>query len=267
MWIETTCRLELDYLYATHLILMLRPRSGAGQWVAAESYDFSHTVDVAEYTDQYGNLCQKLTAPSGGFVIETSATVNTAERSDVGHGDRFVDIALLPEETLRYLVPSRYCESDRFGAQAIEVAGIEKPGYDQVANIVDWIRSQVMYAPGTSALPCTALEILEEGRGVCKDLAHLGVAMCRSISIPARFVVGYLHGLEPMDLHAWFEAYIGGRWYTFDPTQSDLTGARVSIAYGRDAADVAIYHQFGPPARFTDMQVSVSKISRDSRLP
>ncbi|MBT4161779.1 MAG: transglutaminase family protein, partial [Gammaproteobacteria bacterium] len=121
-------------------------------------------------------------------------------------------------------------------------------------------REEVAYAPGTSSTPCSASEILETGAGVCKDLAHLAVAMCRSISIPARFVVGYLHGLEPMDLHAWFEAYVGDRWYTFDPTQKDLRGARVSIAYGRDAADVAIYHQFGPPAIYTDMTVSVKEI-------
>jgi len=106
----------------------------------------------------------------------------------------------------------------------------------------------------------SACEILTQGEGVCKDLAHLGIAMCRSISIPARFVFGYLHGLEPMDLHAWFEVYVGDRWYAFDPTQDSLEGARVAIAYGRDAADVAIYHQFGPPARFTDMQVSVREI-------
>ena len=97
--------------------------------------------------------------------------------------------------------------------------------------------------------------------GVCRDLAHLGIALCRSISIPARLVVGFLYGLEPMDLHAWFEAYVGGRWYTFDPTEEVIRGGRIAVAYGRDAADVAVYHQFGPPAVFSSMDVRVELLA------
>ena len=96
-----------------------------------------------------------------------------------------------------------------------------------------------------------------QGHGVCRDLAHLGIALCRSISIPARMVVGFLYGLQPMDLHAWFEAYVGGKWYTFDPTEELLRGGRLAVAYGRDAADVAVYHQFGPPAIFSSIEVRV----------
>ncbi len=261
MWIEAHCRLELDYRHHTPIILMLRPRSGAGQWVAHESYEFSTEVDVNEYTDTYGNLCQKLTVPPDGFVIETSAKVSTSDRMDEGWGTPFVEIPSLPEDVLQFLLPSRYCESDRFGESSLEIAG-EGAAYDQCERIVSWIRGNIEYRPGTSAEPCSAAEIQELGFGVCKDLAHLGIAMARSISIPARMVVGYLHGLDPMDLHAWFEVFVGGRWYTFDPTQADLEGARVAIAYGKDAADVSIYHQFGPPARFTDMAVEVREIER-----
>lgn len=263
MWVDTSCRLELDYVVATPVILMLRPKSGASQWVSRETFEFSKPVDVVQYTDQYGNLNQRLTVPSDGFVIETHARVNTADFMDVAPGEPFVPIPELPDDVLQYLAPSRYCESDRFGEQALAIAGDKAPGYGQVENITGWIREHVTYAPGTSATPCSASEIIQLKQGVCKDLAHLGIAMCRSISIPARFVDGYLLGLEPMDLHAWFEAYVGGRWYAFDPTQPDLSGARVAIAYGRDAADVAIYHQFGPPARYTDMQVSVSAVKPD----
>lgn len=257
MWVDTSCRLELDYVVATPVILMLRPRSGASQWVSRETFEFSVPTDVVQYTDEFGNLNQRLTVPADGFVIETSSRVNTADEMDVGHDEPFVPIPELPEDVLQYLSPSRYCESDRFGLKALELAGDRAPGYAQVANINNWIRDNVVYDPGTSAMPCSASEISAAGHGVCKDMAHLGIAMCRSISIPARYVYGYLLGLEPMDLHAWFEVYVGGRWFTFDPTQTDLSGARVAIAYGRDAADVAIYHQFGPPARFTDMKVSV----------
>ena len=257
MWVRTNCRLELDYQVPTPLILMLRPRSGAGQWVSDESYRFSAEVEVLEYSDQYGNLCQRLTAPADGFIIETSATVSAPVSMDSGNDEGFVKISHLPEEVLRYLQPSRYCESDRMGATSIEIAGQSAAGYAQVANIVNHIRDSVAYRPGSSLEPRSAEEILRQGSGVCKDLAHAGIAMCRSISIPARFVVGYLHGLEPMDLHAWFEAYVGDRWFTFDPTQPNLDGVRVAIAYGRDAADVSIYHQFGPPARSTSMTVDI----------
>lgn len=263
MWVNTSCRLELDYVVATPVILMLRPRSGAGQWVSRETFEFSVPTEVIQHTDQFGNLNQRLTVPADGFVIETTARVNTAKQMDVGAADPFVPIPELPEDVLQYLAPSRYCESDRFGPKTLSIAGEETPGYEQVARITDWIRENVAYAPGTSSVPCSASEIEGQGSGVCKDLAHLGIAMCRSISIPARFVDGYLLGLEPMDLHAWFEAFVGGRWYAFDPTQRDLSGARVAIAYGRDAADVAIYHQFGPPARFTDMKVSVAPATPD----
>ena len=92
-------------------------------------------------------------------------------------------------------------------------------------------------------------------------MAHLGIALCRALAIPARLVVGYLHTLSPMDMHAWFEAYVGGRWYTFDPTQDSLQGVRVAIAYGRDAADVAVYTQFGDPVELLRMEVSVEQLA------
>lgn len=262
MWLKATCRLELDYYVDTPVILMIRPRSGASQWISEETFHFSRAVDAVQYTDQFGNLCQKLIVPAAGFVIETSALGKTAAAMDTGHGDGFVDITALPEDVLQFLLPSRYCESDRFSEQALNIAGMDLSAYDQVANITRWVREQVSYDPGTSAVPQSAIEIAQLRSGVCKDLAHLGIAMCRSISIPARFVDGYLLGLKPMDLHAWFEAYVGGRWYAFDPTQQNLDGGRIAIAYGRDAADVAIYHQFGPAARYTDMQVDVQEVTR-----
>ena len=106
----------------------------------------------------------------------------------------------------------------------------------------------------------SAAEVNQRSDAVCRDLAHLGIACCRALTIPARMVVGYLENLKPMDLHAWFEAYVGGRWYTFDPTQDDLQGGRVAIAYGRDAADVAIYTHFGVPVELLGMDVTVNRI-------
>jgi len=241
----------------TPLILMLRPRSGMQQWVAREAYTLSPSVPVEEYTDIFGNLCQRLVAPAGEFSVHTTADVMTADVVDKAAGAFFVEVQNLPDAVLSYLLPSRYCESDRFGDLARDkVEGVQF-GYDQVYRIVDWIRNSICYTPGSSAFPLSAVEVNVQREGVCRDLAHLGIALCRSISIPARLVVGFLYGLQPMDLHAWFEAYVGGRWYTFDPTEDAPRGGRLAVAYGRDAADVAVYHQFGPPAIFSSMDVRV----------
>ncbi len=115
------------------------------------------------------------------------------------------------------------------------------------------------YVPGSGQQIISACEVNERNEAVCRDMAHLCIALARARSIPARFVVGYLEGLSPMDLHAWFEAYVGGRWYTFDPTQPNLQGGRVAIAYGRDAADVAICTQFGDPVPVVSMNVTVER--------
>lgn len=257
MWIRTTCNLEFQLVESTPLILMLRPRSGNRQWVSREVYTLSPAVPVEEYTDIFGNLCQRLVAPAGNFSVHTSADVMTADVVDKTPGAFFVEIQNLPEAVLTYLLPSRYCESDRFGDLARDIVDGVQPGYDQVHRISDWIRHSIRYLPGSSVFPLSAVEVNGQHEGVCRDLAHLGIALCRSISIPARLVVGFLYGLEPMDLHAWFEAYVGGNWYTFDPTEDVVRGGRLAVAYGRDAADVAVYHQFGPPAIFSSMYVRV----------
>jgi transglutaminase-like putative cysteine protease len=257
MWIRTTCNLNFQMGDPTPLILMLRPRSGMQQWVAQEVYTLSPSVPVVEYTDIFGNLCQRLVAPAGYFSVHTAADVLTADRVDVDSGVCFVEIRNLPDAVLLYLLPSRYCESDRFGNLARDIVEDARLGYDQVSRISNWIRGAIRYKPGTSAFPLSAVEVNLRGEGVCRDLAHLGIALCRSISIPARLVVGFLYGLEPMDLHAWFEAYVGDRWYTFDPTEKLIRGGRLAVAYGRDAADVSVYHQFGPPAITTSMEVRV----------
>jgi transglutaminase-like putative cysteine protease len=212
---------------------------------------------VAEYTDNYGNLCQRLIAPPGEFFIRTSADIHTVEGLDVHPGARFEEIQDLPNEVLTYLLPTRYCESDRFIDLGREIVADAAPGYDQVAAIVAWIRNNIRFNPDSPHFQLSAVEVNQQGEGVCRELAHLGIALCRGLCIPARMVVGYLHELEPMDFHAWFEAYVGGRWYTFDPTQPQPKGGRVTVAYGRDATDVAIFTQFGPALYPRVMSVSV----------
>lgn len=257
MWLKTSCRLTFEIDFPTPFVLMLRPRSGAQQWIAYEEYLLEPSVPAIEFTDDYGNLCQRLVAPPGAFKIYTSSKIMTADNVDIAPGGAFVDVQNLPDDVLKYLLPSRFCESDHFNEMALTLTANQQFGYDQVAEIERWLRYSIKFQPGSSTTPLSATEVNNKGVGVCRDLTHLGVALCRSLSIPARVVVGYLYGLEPMDLHAWFEAYVADRWYTFDATQEVKTGGYVAIAYGRDAADVAIYNQFGPAVYPIEQNVCV----------
>ena len=261
MWLTASCFLEFQIPVPTPFLLMLRPRSGLQQWIAREEYVLSPSVPAVEFTDSFGNLCQRLVAPAGYFSVRTSVDIETAKASDTAPGAHFIEVQQLPDETLPFLYPSRYCESDRFTQMAASLVSDRAPGYDQCTAIVDYIRSTIRYTPGAGQRIISASELNESRNGVCRDMAHLGIACCRALSIPARMVVGYLETREPMDLHAWFEAYVGNRWYTFDPTQVSLQGGRVAIAFGRDAADVAIYTQFGDPVELLSMNVKVAQMS------
>jgi transglutaminase-like putative cysteine protease len=261
MWLRTTCDFVFDVAVPTPFLLMLRPRSGAQQWISLEEYRLEPSVPVFEFTDIYGNLCQRLIAPPGIFSVHTAAEVMTADQVDQMPGAAFVEVQHLPNEVLIYLLPSRYCEADHFSQMTNEITAGKLLGYDQVAAIVDWLRDTIRFEPTSSHLLLSAIDVNERQWGVCRDFAHLGIAMCRSLCIPARMVVGYLHGLEPMDLHAWFEVYVGDRWYAFDATQVTMTGGYVAIAYGRDAADVAVFNQFGPSLIASRQAVSVDLLS------
>lgn len=246
MHLQTSCDLIFDISVPTPFIFMLRPRSGYQQWVEGEKYVFSPTTPVTEFTDNYGNLCQRLVAPAGVFSVFTQAELIVSDGIDKAPGGAFIEIQNLPDAVLSYLLPSRYCDSELFSEMAQEITLGQNLGYDQVVAIESWIRTCIRYELDGSDAPVSASEVNSRQYGVCRDLAHLGIALCRALTIPSRMVVGYLHGLEPMDLHAWFEAYVADRWYTFDPTQKELKGGYVVLGYGRDAADVAVYNQFGP---------------------
>lgn len=262
MWLRAACTLEFDVGVDTPFLLMIRPRSGWQQWVGSERYILTPSVPVVEFPDSFGNLCQRVVAPPGRFRVHCEAEVEAAEGCDAAPGAPFVEVQQLPEATIPFLLPSRYCESDRFYQIASSITSGALPGYDQCVAIVNHIRQRLAYVPGASGDAVSASEVYNRSQAVCRDMAHLGIALTRALSIPARMVVGYLERLQPMDLHAWFEAYVGGRWYTFDATQHDLQGGRIAIAYGRDAADVAIATQFGNPVPLVSMLVNVERMSQ-----
>ncbi len=262
MRLQAGCTLQFDAQAATPLVLMLRPRSGTGQWIETETYQMTPHVPVSEYTDSYGNLCQRLVVPEGPFEIRTEVVADVPDAIDVDKTAAYVPVEELPDGVLQFLLPSRYCESDRLGALAQDIVVGTTTGYEQVEAIRRWIHEKVTYQYGTSDASTSALVTAEKRVGVCRDFTHLGMALCRSLNIPARMVVGYLHQLDPMDLHAWFEAFLGGRWYTFDATQERPRGNRVPIAYGRDAADVALATQFGP-MKLNTMRVWVEEYQEE----
>ena len=227
-------------------VAMLRPRSGQAQWLVSESYEFDPWVPTTEYVDIYGNLCQRLVIPRGDMRIHVEAVVET-EGSIAVHADAGTTlIADLPDSALVYLLPSRYCPADKMARQARQIVRGHAPGYEQVEAIRAWIHKRIEYRYGASDASTDALDTLDAGAGVCRDYAHVGMALCRALNIPARMVVGYLYKLDPMDMHAWFEAFLDGRWYTFDATQDAPRGGRLVMAYGRDATDVALISNYGP---------------------
>ena len=263
-WLHVSCELSFDVAVSTPMVFMLRPRSNPSQWVAAEDYRLSPPLQVIEFTDGFGNLCQRMVAPVGEFRINTSADVMVADRPSVSESAAFIEIPNLPDQVLGYLLPSRYCESDRFGDMATEIVAGCAPGSAQVVAITEWVRRTIRYTPLSSTYPVSAIEVHQRGEGVCRDLAHIGIALCRALCIPARLVVGYLQNLEPMDIHAWFEVFVGDDWRTFDPISPRGAGARIAIAHGRDATDVAIYNQYGPLLLPREMRVTVEQFDRST---
>jgi len=257
MILDAACHISYHSDAPIPAVMMLRPRSGYAQWITREEYTFTPHAPVTEYTDDFGNLCQRVLIPAGNFEVQCSCRAHTADTIDVDPSAPFVPVNELPESALQFLLPSRYCQSDLLNDLAASIVGNLPPGYQQVAGIQQWLRDNLTYTPGASNAHTSALDTADSRQGVCRDYAHLGIALTRSLNIPARMVVGYLYQLDPMDLHAWFDAYIGHRWYTFDGVQKEARGNRITIGFGRDAADVALTSNYGA-LQLTSIKVTVA---------
>lgn len=264
MQLKAACTLSVTATSDCPLVAMLRPRSGQAQWIISDLYDLRPWVPTTEFVDSYGNLCQRFTVPRGRMHIGVEVTMEVDAQIAVAPDAPRTPIPELPDNVLLYLLQSRYCPSDRMVEKALAVVGDARPGYAQAERIRAWIQQHLAYRYGVSSASTDALDTLEHGAGVCRDFAHVGISLCRSLQIPARMVVGYLHGLAPMDLHAWFEAFVGGRWYTFDATQATPRGGRIVLAYGHDAADVAFISDYGAQAlQVNEMRVEVTALDEE----
>jgi transglutaminase-like putative cysteine protease len=210
-------------------------------------------VPLTTYYDAFGNLCTRLEAPPGPIRITADGVLQ-----DSGIPEREVwsaretPIASLPHDALMYLLPSRYCESDLLASEALRLFGHLQPGWSRVQAICDFVNQHVEFGYQYARCTKTARETYHERRGVCRDLAHLAIAFCRAMSIPARYATGYLGDIgvppvnAPMDFAGCMEVFLEGEWHTFDPRNNARRIGRLMIARGRDAADVAISTAFGP---------------------
>ena len=268
MKLKAHCSMTVTAYADSPVVAVLRPRSGRAQWMMSERYEIVPLVPTSEMVDPYGNLCQRFTVPQGTMRIEVEMVLQAEDHIAVQHDAHYTPVARLPDDVLHYLLPSRYCPSDKMQGQALSLVQGHAPGYAQVEAIRAWIHANIEYRYGVSTPNTDALDTLVHGAGVCRDFSHVGIALCRALKIPARVVVGYLWQLDPMDMHAWFEAFVGGRWYTFDATQSEPRGGRIVVAYGRDAADVAFISDYGAvPLQMGEMHTTVTRLDMPELAP
>ena len=209
-------------------------------------------LPTTTYRDLYGNVCRRFTAPAGDLQIWGDGTVVDSGLHDPVVSDaQEVPVPDLPDECLIYLLGSRYCETDRLSQIAWDLFGHIAPGWGRVQAICDYANQRLVFNYQTARSTRTAYEAHEERIGVCRDYAHLAIALIRCMNIPARYVNGYLGDIgvpivDPMDFSAWIEVYLGGRWMTFDPRNNIPRIGRIVVARGRDAVDVPLVNSFGP---------------------
>ena len=216
----------------------------AFQLLLTENLTFAPEVPQEKIATSKGNRIVRVEVPTGPFEMNYAATVEVS-RPSLPAVVKPDNPGRLPLTVLTYMLPSRYCESDRFAPLAWELFGKIENRAEQVREICRWVDSNLVYAPGSTDSRASAWDVWQLRKGVCRDYAHLAIALCRALSIPARYIGCYSTGLTPMDFHACFEAYLGGQWYIFDPTDQIPADNIVVIARGRDAANAALTTIFG----------------------
>ena len=207
---------------------------------------------VEEYQDCFGNICSRFLAPSGRIMLQGSTLIaDSGEPDPVEPTAQQHPVNELPPEVVQFLLPSRYCEVDRLVNTATDLFAGTAPGWGRVQAICDWVNGKVEFGYHHARATKTALDVYTERVGVCRDFQHLAITFCRCMNVPARYATGYLGDIAvpaagtPMDFSAWFEVYLGGRWWQFDARHNKRRVGRVLMATGRDAADVAITTSFG----------------------
>jgi len=252
MLIRVGYDIQFDVPGATPIVALLSVHpSRERDLIEPDEVKIEPAVTATNYLDAFGNRCTRFVAPAGRLRLTSSALVYDSGQPDaVNLSARECAVGDLPNEVLTYLLPSRYCEVDRFSNIAFELFGATRPGWARVQAICAWVHEKVTFDYSRTRPTKTALDVLTERVGVCRDFQHLAITFCRALNIPARYATGYLGDIGvptggPMDFSAWFEVYLEDRWWTFDARHNVPRVGRVLMAVGRDASDVAITTSFG----------------------
>jgi transglutaminase-like putative cysteine protease len=236
-----------------HLHPSLESQITAGNELLIEHIDglTSARVPSQIYLDSFGNRCTRFVAPTGRVRLTATSIVDVVNVADQinAHAEQ-AEVQDLPSEVLQFLLPSRYCEVDRFTPIAHDLFGGRAPGWTRASAIRDWVHEKVAFNYNNARPTKTAMDVFGERIGVCRDFQHLAITMSRCQNIPARYVAGYLGDIRAPyggvgDFSAWYEVFLDGRWMTMDARHNSPRHGRVLIATGRDAADVAMTTSFG----------------------
>ncbi|HTC51000.1 MAG TPA: transglutaminase family protein [Steroidobacteraceae bacterium] len=251
-------RFGYELLYSTpvptHMILMLSTQLSRGQtYVVADKMQLSRNVPLQVYIDDFGNSCTRLELPSGPTSISADALIEDSGAIEpIAMAAQEHPVRELPSEVLQFLLSSRYCDTEVLMAEAWRLFGHVPPGWNRVQAICDFVHKHIDFHYRYARSTRTASETYFERQGVCRDFAHLAIALCRCLNIPARYCTGYLGDIgvpaaeSPMDFAGCMEVYLGDQWHLFDPRNNERRIGRILIARGRDAGDVAISTAFGP---------------------
>ena len=254
MRISAGCRIAYDCLQPTPMLLMVSPHpSREADLIGAHEVQFDPPIPWHHYTDSFGNICTRIVAPPGRLTLTTRLLAEDSGEVDAVVPDAFQHrVEDLPDEILVYLLGSRYCDTDTLSDIAWALFGQGPTGWGRVQAICDYVHKRIRFDYQMARPTRTAQEAYAERQGVCRDYAHLAIAFCRCLNIPARYCTGFLGDMGapppygPMDFAAWFEVYLGGAWHVFDARNNVPRIGRILMARGRDATDVAIVTTFGP---------------------
>jgi len=248
------CEFTYEAAVPTPAIFQVQPGPSCGFTVTSEAWSSTPGMRLRSYADLYGNPCTRVVLPVGRSTFRYAADVDVPDAPE--GADEFArEVAPddLPDDTLIYTLPSRYCLPDVLGDEAWARFGTRPPGYGRVQAICDHVHSHLTFSYGSSTAWSTAADVNSARLGVCRDFTHLAISFCRALNIPARYVFGYLPDMDvpidpaPMDFAAWMEVWLDDRWWTFDPRNGTRRKGRVVIGRGRDASDVAMATTFGGP--------------------
>lgn len=269
VWIRVGCEFEHEAAAPNPSLWQVRARPDGTHRILEE--EWSAPSPARRYIDAYGNLCDRLMLPAGRSHLRYDALTQVPPDPDPVDPTATVSaIEDLPDETFLYLLASRYCWPEAVSTQAWELFGATAPGWERVQAVSSWVHDNIAWEAGTTTVATTACDVLEAGKGVCRDLTQVGITFCRALNIPARYVAGYLPDIGvpppdvPMDFCSWFEAWLGGRWWTVDPRNNEPRIGRVVIARGRDALDAAMVTTWGA-VQLVSMTVWADEVGGDDR--